>query len=121
MVVLVDLVSRQDLVDKCGVKSFDPASKRYVGCLANSSEQLALQPCGCCRWPNNCVPVFASHETLVDGGSAPFQARRVRCEGGPHERSGLGAPMLVVSNVGVGTVEAGVCQKVAANTGCSFT
>ena len=28
-VVLVDLVSRQDLVGKCGVvKSFDPASKR---------------------------------------------------------------------------------------------
>ena len=42
-VVLVDLVSRQDLVGKCGVvKSFDPASKRYAVCLDISGEHVKV-------------------------------------------------------------------------------
>jgi len=42
-VVLVDLVSRADLVGKCGVvKSFDSASKRFAVCLDASGEHVKV-------------------------------------------------------------------------------
>ena len=41
--VLVDLVSRQDLVGKCGVvKSFDTVSARYAVCLDVSGEHVKV-------------------------------------------------------------------------------
>ena len=42
-VTLVDLVSRADLVGKCGViKSFDSASTRYAVCIDVSGEMVKV-------------------------------------------------------------------------------